>query len=81
MKENFYSYLDGFNRVTIIYPKKRGYNTKQKSFFVLVEDAMLELSITETIDLGQEMKYCCLLPESLALNIEYTVIDESHHRS
>ena len=37
MKENFYSYLDGFNRVTIIYPKKRGYNTKQKACNSIIE--------------------------------------------
>ena len=81
MKENFYSYLDGFNRITVIYPKKRGSKVSNKKFYVLIEDAMLDLTITDTIDLGNEMKYCCILPESVALNVEYIIFDEAHNRS
>lgn len=81
MKDNFYSYLDSFNRVTIIYPKKNLGKNKDKSFFVLVEDEMFSLSINEVNDLGKEIKYTCSLPESLALNIEYTVVDEIQNRS
>lgn len=81
MKDKFYSYLDGFNRVTIIYPKKNLKNANEKAFYVLVEDEMFALNIMDATDLGNEMKYNCSLPESLSLNIEYTVIDELQNRS
>jgi pullulanase len=81
MKEHFYSYLDGFNRVTVIYPKEYLTNINLKKFFVLIEENAIELSIKETHDLGREIKYICMLPESLSLNIEYTIIDEKNRRS
>ena len=81
MKQHFYSYLDGFNRVTVIYPKEYLTNVNLKKFFVLIEDNAIELSIKETIDLGREIKFICMLPESLSLNIEYTIIDEKNRRS
>ena len=37
MKSDFYSYLDGFNRITIIYPKEKLVNKNNKSFYTLVE--------------------------------------------
>jgi pullulanase len=81
MKEQFYSYLDGFNRVTVIYPKEHLSNVNLKKFYVLDEDTKIELTIKETIDLGREIKFICSLPESLSLNIEYTIVDEKQKRS
>ena len=81
MKSDFYSYLDGFNRITIIYPKERLVNKNNKRFYTLIEHEALELLIKEVHDLGGEIKYICSIPESLHLNIEYNVIDERGNRS
>jgi len=81
MKEQFYSYLDGFNRITVIYPKEHLSNISLKHFYVIIEDNLVELSIKETIDLGREVKFVCSLPDSLSLNIEYTIVDEKRKRS
>ena len=81
MKNDFYSYLDGFNRVTIIYPKDRLFNKHNKNFYMLVEHEKIELSIKEMYDLGREVKYICVIPESLHLNVEYAVVDERNNRS
>ena len=81
MKNDFYSYLDGFNKITVIYPKEKLINKNNKKFYTLVEHEQIELTIKEVLDLGREVKYICSLPESLHLNIEYTVIDERGHRS
>ena len=81
MKEHFYSYLDGFNKVTVIYPKEQLTFINQKAFHVLVENTEVELNIREVIDIGKEIKYVCTLPESLELNVGYTVIDEKNNRS
>ena len=37
MKNDFYSYLDGFNKITIIYPKEKLVNKNNKRFYTLVE--------------------------------------------
>ena len=81
MKNDFYSYLDGFNKITIIYPKEKLVNKNNKRFYTLVERESLELTIKETHDLGREIKYICSIPESLHLNIAYTVLDERGNRS
>ena len=81
MKNDFYSYLDGFNKITIIYPKEKLVNKNNKRFYTLVERESLELTIKETHDLGKEVKYICSIPESLHLNIAYTVLDERGNRS
>ena len=81
MKSDFYSYLDGFNRITIIYPKEKLVDKNNKRFYTLVEHESIELTIKETVDLGKEIKYICSLPESLHLNIEYAVVDERGKRS
>ena len=81
MKNDFYSYLDGFNKITVIYPKEKLVNKNNKSFYTLVEHNKLELSIKEVHDLGREVKYICTIPESLHLNIEYTIVDERGNRS
>ena len=47
MKEHFYSYLDGFNRVTVIYPKEHLTNVNSKKFYVLIEENAIELSIKD----------------------------------
>ena len=70
MKSDFYSYLDGFNKITIIYPKEKLVNKNNKRFYTLVEHEALELTIKEMHDLGREIKYICSIPESLHLNIE-----------
>ena len=71
MKEHFYSYLDGFNKVTVIYPKDQLSQKTAKTFHVLVENTEIELKIKETIDIGSEIKFVCSLPESLELNVGY----------
>lgn len=81
MRNDFYSYLDGFNRITIIYPKDKLVNKNNKNFFALVEHEKIELTIKDIHDLGKEVKYVCSLPESLHLNIEYAVVDERGNRS
>ena len=81
MKSDFYSYLDGFNRITIIYPKEKLVNKNNKCFYTIVEHDKIDLTIKEVHDLGKEVKYVCSLPESLHLNIEYTVLDERGNRS
>ena len=81
MKSDFYSYLDGFNRITVIYPKEKLVNKNNKVFHTIVEHERIELQIKEIHDLGREVKYICSLPESLHLNVEYTVLDERGNRS
>lgn len=81
MKSDFYSYLDGFNKVTIIYPKEKLSNKASKKFTILVEYETLELTIKEIHDLGREVKYICTIPESLQLNVSYAVLDEKGKRS
>ena len=71
MKNDFYSYLDGFNKITIIYPKEKLVNKNNKRFYTLVEHESLELTIKEINDLGREVKYICSIP-SKASNYNYT---------
>ena len=81
MKSDFYSYFDGFNRITIIYPKEKLVNKNNKSFYTIVDHVKIDLTLKEVLDLGKDVKYVCSLPESLHLNIEYTVLDERGNRS
>lgn len=81
MKEKFKSYLDSFNRITIIYPKKEVVDPKEKKFYLLIEDEMLAIEVTGIFELEKDYKFSCLLPESIALNVEYSVTDEKGNSS
>ena len=76
MKEKFYAYLDSFNRITIIYPKKNLGSPNEKSFYIQVEDEMLEMEVVQREELAKDYKFSCLLPETISLNIEYSIVDE-----
>ena len=81
MKDKFDSYLDTFNRITIIYPKKNITDIRNKKFFILIYDEMLSIEIASTEELEFDYKFSCILPETISLNAEYTIIDESSNRS
>ena len=81
MKNKFYSYLDSFNRITIIYPKKLVSDPKEKRFYLLLEEELLTMEVTNIYELEHDYKFSCLLSESIALNIEYSVIDEANNSS
>ncbi len=79
MKNNFFSYLDGFNLITIIVPNKT--NQLNKSFKLEAENVSIPLRIIQTYALGDETKYICEVNETIFLNESYIVIDESNNRS
>lgn len=81
MKERFKSYLDSFNRITIIYPKNEIGDPNEKKFYLLIEDEMLAIEVTNISELENDYKFSCLLPESIALNVEYAIQDEQANSS
>lgn len=79
MKNDFYSYLDGFNEITIIVPNSI-YN-ENKKFHLEAENFTAELIIQAIIPIGDETKYQCAIDDTIELNESYVVIDEEDNRS
>lgn len=75
MKNKFYSYIDGFNKITVIIPKRLRHSQEKKfTLFNGIEHVDLQISGYEVI--GEERKYSLVLHESLDLTKDYTVYDE-----
>lgn len=79
MKNDFYSYLDGFNEITLIVPNVI-YN-ENKKFRLEAENFTAELIIQAIIPIGEETKYQCSIDDTVELNESYVVIDEQNNRS
>lgn len=79
MKNDFYSYLDGFNEITLIVPNK--INNKNKKFHLEAENFTAELIIYDISNLGDETKYQCGIDDTIQLNQSYIVVDEDDNRS
>lgn len=79
MKNDFYSYLDSFNKITIIINHELC--NQDKTFCILRDDYADSLIIEGCEALGPNLKYTCRVSETVMLNIEYTILDESNNRS
>lgn len=79
MKNNFYSYLDGFNLITIILPKKL--NNESKSFTLKGLNYLILLTIISVEELHNEIKYSCEINDNIILNESYNVVDELNNIS
>lgn len=79
MKNDFFSYLDGFNEITLIVPNEL--NNKNKKFQLEGENLSSPLVILEIINLSTETKYVCRINDTIILNECYTVVDEDGNRS
>ena len=79
MKNDFYSYLDGFNLITIILPNKLVSNNK--SFNLKALDYSIPLTIIKIEALFKETKYSCEINETISLNELYNIVDESNNIS
>ncbi len=80
MKNKFYSYIDGFNKITIIVPYS--YRTSQVTHFVISSGIDKdELIINSIENLEHEKKYNCSILEGINLNKDYVVFDENGERS
>ena len=79
MKSDFFSYLDGFNLITILVPKP--YDNDQKKFTLENEFQKITLTITKTQSLGHETKYTCSINETIYLNQNYMIYDEKRNQS
>lgn len=79
MKSDFFSYLDGFNQVTIIIPGQ--FDHSKKSFTLESEYQKIQLTIKEVESLGHEIKFICEIDESISLNTDYMVFDEKRNQS
>jgi len=75
MNHLYYAYLDDFNKVTILLPKN--YFHGKSHFFTLSNDhEEIDLYIEQMMDIGDYIKYICLLPTFVELGILYFVKDE-----
>ena len=79
MKNYFFSYLDGFNEITIIVPNQL--QNENKKFQLEGENFSVSLIIQEIISLGAETKYICTADDTIHLNKSYVVVDEKNNRS
>lgn len=79
MKNDFFSYLDGFNLITVIVPKK--VDNPNKVFQLDAENESIPLVIKEIIPIGRETKYLCEFNETIELNKAYIVKDEDNNQS
>jgi pullulanase len=79
MKNDFYSYLDGFNEITLIVPNS--IYKDHKRFHLEAENFTTELIIYAIIPLGNEIKYQCGIDDTILLNESYVVVDEDDNRS
>ncbi len=75
MNHLFNAYIDDFNKITILLPKNY-FNGRSKSFTLYYENDEIELFIEQVIDIGDFIKYICLLPAFIELGILYFVKDE-----
>src|SRR5690554_5469611 len=79
MKNDFFSYLDGFNLINIIVPKK--IDNMNKSFVLKSVNQTIPLHIEEITNLGRETKYTCEINETISLNESYNIFDEHQNQS
>ncbi len=79
MKNDFFSYLDGFNQITIIVPN--AINQDNKTFQLEAENFSTDLKVLEIIPIGRETKYLVEVNETIFLNQSYIVVDEFKNRS
>ena len=69
MKNDFYSYLDGFNEITLIVPNNL--YGENKTFTLEGENFSTSLVIYEITLIGDETKYRCGIDDTLYLNKSY----------
>lgn len=79
MKSDFFSYLDGFNLITILVP--RTFDNDHKKFTLENEFQKISLTIIKSQNLGVETKYSCSINDTIYLNQNYMVYDESRNQS
>ncbi len=79
MKSDFFSYLDGFNLITILVPAQTDHT--KKTFTLESEYQKIQLMIKEVESLGHEIKFTCEIDESITLNTDYMVFDERRNQS
>lgn len=79
MKNDFYSYLDGFNEITIIVPNS--ISQTNKKFHLEAENFTTELVVNKINSIGEETKYQCSIDDTIELNLSYVVVDELDNRS
>lgn len=80
MKNKFYSYIDGFDRITIIVPHKYR-TTVVKKFLISSGLDRDEVIINSVENLGNEKKYICSITEAINLNKDYVIFDDQNERS
>lgn len=79
MKNDFFSYLDGFNLISVIVPKQ--IDKPNKTFQLDAENESIPLIIKEVVSLGRETKYICEFNETIELNQAYILKDEEDNQS
>lgn len=79
MKSDFFSYLDGFNLITIIVPKTL--DNDHKKFTIESGVQKIALTILKMQSIGAETKYSCAINDTIFLNQNYMVFDESRNQS
>lgn len=79
MKSDFFSYLDGFNLVTIMVPKP--IDNDHKKFTLESGVQKIALTIVKMQNIGAETKYSCAINDTIFLNQNYMVFDESRNQS
>lgn len=80
MKNKFYSYIDGFNKITIIVPNR--YRTSiVKRFLISSGFEKDEVIIHSVENIGAEKKYNCSIIDKIDLNKDYVIFDENGERS
>lgn len=79
MKNDFFSYLDGFNLITIMVPNV--FDNDHKKFTIENEFQKIILTILKVQPLGTETKYTCSINDTIYLTQSYVVYDEARNQS
>lgn len=79
MKSDFFSYLDGFNLISILVPKRL--DNDHKKFILVNESQTITLTILTKELIGQEVKYSCSINDNIYLNQNYMIFDEAKNQS
>lgn len=74
-KQNFYSYLDDFDEVTIIIPKKNFQS--ENSYYLVGNEEVIDLKVSQILDLGDEYKLITHFKAYIDLGKIYQVEDAS----
>lgn len=80
MKNKFYSYIDGFNVITVIVPFSYR-SSEVKKFSLFSGDEKIDLQIKKVENLWNEKKYTLSVSETIQLNRDYNIYDDNKEAS